>query len=1124
MRLPSFPSIVRTVYTFTNATFHRAAPSQLTLGTPIRPTLALRASMPTIPFLGALFSTAENRNMTHPVQKSDQEWKAVLNKEQFRVLREKGTEAPFTGEYDKHAPTTGAYTCAACDAPLYKATHKFKSGCGWPAFFDAVPGAVTRHTDKTFGMERTEIVCTNCGGHLGHVFKGEGYPTPTDERHCVNSTDDTHALTRTPSRDSGDGQGEQPTLKHRLQHTSSILAIALGDEHIYAGTQAGEILVYSLKNYERLAVIDGHRGSVLALTLSIDQTLLLSGAGDRIVNVWHTKPFAQAYCLYSTYDIGDVFCVSYSSLTKTVYLGAQNTTIQWCKLCEPETKSSRRDRAIHPSLRDDPFFDSKGPGGARTPKPADAHVIPKHARGGQTLEISKENAKHFAHFGYVYCMLLLKEGLQETAGREILVTGGGDGVVRLWRLDVTNGGIEELFTLDDGREEGHSILSITVDGTFLYSGRSGGEVDVWDLETRQLLRNLKAHRADVLSVCVGGGILFSAAVTGFVRKFDRQYQLKSRFEAHKGRVLAAAFTYAQRRPIFVTGASDCTLAIWDVSDCMASPTAASRTSDELMLEHLRRFVSYRTVSSDPKHQLDCRRGASYLRTVFKNFGATTEMLPTREPLNPVILAKFRGNPAIASKRKKILFYGHYDVVAAENEQAKWAADPFTLRGVDGYLYGRGISDNKGPIMAALFACVELAKDQALDSDIVFLIEGEEECGSRGFEQAVKAAKNKIGDVDWILLANSYWLDDRIPCLTYGLRGVIHATVQIESSHPDLHSGVDGSAQLDESLKGLVSLLSTLTGRNGEVMIPQFYDPIPPLGEEERGLYADITSSLLQRNPNLGTPQAVATGLMRKWREASLTIHRFQTSGPDNATIIPRLAKAAISIRLVPNQEASTVAAALTAFLQDGFAKLDSTNKLTVTIDHQAEPWLGDWTNEIFQTLEEAIMEAWGPIDHLERRGSNNAPPKIDVPLRNGNAEVDPSYFNAKLSPTTSSALADSSSAIPPLQPLTPLAEMTSRLAALASPTSPRTSRNHANSLSSSTSLPSSQRRKPLYIREGGSIPAIRFLEKEFDAPAAHFPVGQASDHAHLDNERLRLENLYKARSIFKKVFRELPKK
>lgn len=107
--------------------------------------------------------------------------------EQFRILREKGTERPFTGEYDSHSPSQGVYNCAGCDTPLYKASHKFKSGCGWPAYFDSLPGAVKRYTDSSFGMERTEIVCSNCGGHLGHVFKGEGYPTPTDERHCVNS-------------------------------------------------------------------------------------------------------------------------------------------------------------------------------------------------------------------------------------------------------------------------------------------------------------------------------------------------------------------------------------------------------------------------------------------------------------------------------------------------------------------------------------------------------------------------------------------------------------------------------------------------------------------------------------------------------------------------------------------------------------------------------------------------------------------------------------------------------------------------------------------------------------------------------------------------------------------------
>ncbi|CCU83080.1 Peptide methionine sulfoxide reductase msrB [Blumeria hordei DH14] len=116
--------------------------------------------------------------MPFPVDKNEDEWRAILNK---------GTEAPFVGKYNEHMPNEGVYNCAGCDAPLYKATHKFKSSCGWPAYFDSIPGSVIRRVDNTLGMSRTEILCANCGGHLGHVFKGEKYNTPTDERHCVNS-------------------------------------------------------------------------------------------------------------------------------------------------------------------------------------------------------------------------------------------------------------------------------------------------------------------------------------------------------------------------------------------------------------------------------------------------------------------------------------------------------------------------------------------------------------------------------------------------------------------------------------------------------------------------------------------------------------------------------------------------------------------------------------------------------------------------------------------------------------------------------------------------------------------------------------------------------------------------
>ncbi len=120
----------------------------------------------------------------YPIHKSEAEWKKQLTEEEYRVLREKGTERPFTGQYNVHFEE-GTYKCMACNVSLFESGSKFDSGCGWPSFDESIEGSVEYIKDTSHGMIRTEILCANCGSHLGHVFN-DG-PTQTGQRYCVNS-------------------------------------------------------------------------------------------------------------------------------------------------------------------------------------------------------------------------------------------------------------------------------------------------------------------------------------------------------------------------------------------------------------------------------------------------------------------------------------------------------------------------------------------------------------------------------------------------------------------------------------------------------------------------------------------------------------------------------------------------------------------------------------------------------------------------------------------------------------------------------------------------------------------------------------------------------------------------
>ncbi|MGP6173030.1 peptide-methionine (R)-S-oxide reductase MsrB [Corynebacterium sp. A21] len=118
---------------------------------------------------------------------SNDQWRQKLTPEEFHVLRQAGTEPPHVGEYTD-TTTEGVYSCRACGEELFRSTEKFESNCGWPSFFSPLAGdKIIERVDNTLGMRRVEVLCAKCGSHMGHVFEGEGYGTPTDLRYCINS-------------------------------------------------------------------------------------------------------------------------------------------------------------------------------------------------------------------------------------------------------------------------------------------------------------------------------------------------------------------------------------------------------------------------------------------------------------------------------------------------------------------------------------------------------------------------------------------------------------------------------------------------------------------------------------------------------------------------------------------------------------------------------------------------------------------------------------------------------------------------------------------------------------------------------------------------------------------------
>lgn len=786
-----------------------------------------------------------------------------------------------------------------------------------------------------------------------------------------------------------------PILLHSLHElNSSVLSLAANENYIFSGSQNEVISVWDKKTFTLTRTLHGHTGSVLALEYAKDKQWLFSSSGDSTVRIWSTVTLTSIYVLdpYLQTDAGDLFSLAWSPSLQSCFIGCQNTSLQWFDFRQhpiPLSPMSPSSLPSFPSLSDSSnptsgsstptrkahkFFDSypiyerrpadvfarNGSGlGQHISSPELDRDTNPHASQGY-LSIPASNVIHSAHYGYIYCMAIL-----DINGSVQLVTGSGDESVKLWNCT------EDGPALVHEYECGHgAVLAVVASGDTIYAACQDGYVKVLDIETKTLVRTIIVEECvDIISMSMMNSDLYTCSANGWIKRWSRSFDCTSSWQAHEGIVLSSIITKrdgsAEGAFRLVTGGNDNYIKVWEVippKEHLEVPlytlgSEIDTTSNiDTMTYALSKFVSIPSISSCPTHAEDCRQAAIWLRKCLGQLGARTTLLSAGEGKNPLVLGTFSGTKGNRPK-PRVLFYGHYDVIPAPADG--WDSDPFTLTGRNGYLYGRGVTDDKGPILATACAAAELLSRRALDLELIFLIEGEEECGSFGFKDAIERHKDLIGHVDAILVSNSTWIGQDRPCITYGLRGVVHCSLEIYSGHPDLHSGVEGGGVVEPMLD-MINLLATLTNDNREVQIPGFYDRVRPQTGEEKRLYK-LLSDVTQRP---------ASSLSSKWREPSLTVHNIEISGPNNATVIPGLVKSQVSLRIVPDQDLDTVVKALCDHLETSFQRLQSPNKLQISVKHKADWWLGNLDDFWFKALESAVQEVWGEEPLRIREGGS----------------------------------------------------------------------------------------------------------------------------------------------------------
>jgi len=387
---------------------------------------------------------------------------------------------------------------------------------------------------------------------------------------------------------------------------------------------------------------------------------------------------------------------------------------------------------------------------------------------------------------------------------------------------------------------------------------------------------------------------------------------------------------------------------------------------EKYVDELKTLLAIPSISALPEHVSDVKRCAEWCADEMRRIGLqNVRLIPT--PGNPVVYGDWLG----AQGAPTILFYGHYDVQPVDPLNL-WHSPPFEATVRDGEIYARGAADDKGQVFMHMKAVqAHLTQQGRLPVNMKFILEGEEEVGSANLDDFIRAHKTELKS-DVAVISDSPMFERGVPSICYGLRGLVYFQIDLRGSSTDLHSGSFGGAVANPAFV-LAQMIAQLKDRGGRVRIPGFYDDVRAIEEVEREAWARLPFNEKKYRKDFGIPKVFGeTGystLERTWARPTLEINGLLSgfTGEGAKTVLPAVAMAKISMRLVPNQDPVKIADLFEAYVREIAPK---TVQLKITRMQGGKAWMTSFDNRFVQAASRAIEKGFGRAPVFTREGGS----------------------------------------------------------------------------------------------------------------------------------------------------------